>query len=399
MTTADPNPINSAWGEGGGRLDLEQATEQDLTADVASLGFGAVRHPDEAPKTREVTLRNDGSEPVTLTVTDEESDASGGAAPDGAVVASPSTLTVPAGGTASTTVTLDPGLIEDGLWEGGVSFSANGTTLLRLPFGVYDEHERYDLEIQMLDRNGKPYDPATGAGDPNGDTTIPIFEAEAGLMYRLRPDENGRATARIAPGTYSIFGRIVTPAGGGRRETFTIAGTPALDVHADTRYVIDARKAERLRPPAVEGQETEPRVVVGLTYSREADRGVGYTEFGFFDAGEVSGGRLYVTPTGSTDVGSFETTLRWTPGAHRPHPAGRARRVRAPVRATRASRIRSRRGCRAATSPTWPAWTSPTVRWARRAATSRTPSTSRPRRRSASSPARRKRSRRRPAGS
>ena len=320
VATADPNPLNTAWQEGGGRLDLEQATQQDLTVDVATLGFGQLRHPDDAPKTREVTLRNDGSEPVTLTVTDAERDEAGGDAPADAVVASPSTLTVPAGGTATTTVTLDPALIEDGLWEGGVSFSAGGTTLLRLPFGVYDEPERYDLEVQMLDRNGEPYDPAAGAGDPNGDTTIPIFDGENGVFYRLRPDENGRAVARVQPGTYSIFGRIITPAGGGRRETFTIAGTPALDVHSDTRYVIDARDAERLRPPTVDGQETEPRVVVGLTYSRGADRGVSYTEFGFFTPDEVSGGRLYVTPTGRTNAGTFETSFRW-----RLEPTGRVR--------------------------------------------------------------------------
>jgi subtilisin family serine protease len=320
VTTADPHSLLTAWEQGGGRLDLDQATHQDLTSDLASLSFGVLRHPDDAPKTRELTLRNDGSEPVTLTITDEARGETGVVAPTGALVASPATLTVPAGGSASTTVTLDPALIDDGLWQGGMSFSAGGTTLLRLPFGVYDEPERYDLEVQMLDRNGEPYDPATGAGDPNGDTTIPIFDGETGTFYRLRPDENGRATERVAPGSYSIFGRIITPARGDRRETFTIAGTPALDVHADTRYVIDARDAQRLRPPTVERQETEPRLVVGLTYSRESDRGTGYTEFGFFDPDEVSAGRVYVTPTGRAHTGSFETTFRW-----RLEPTGRVR--------------------------------------------------------------------------
>jgi hypothetical protein len=192
-----------------------------------------------------------------------------------------------------------------------MSFSSGGTTLLRLPFGVYDEPERYDLEVQVLDRNGDPYDPATGAGDPNGDTTIPIFNGDNGFFYRLRPDENGHASARVAPGSYSIFARIITPAGDGNRETFTIAGTAGLDVHSDTSYVIDARDAQRLEPPTVKGQETEPGVAVGITYSRHTDDRRGYTEFGFFDPQEVADGRIFITPTEPVHSGTFEATFRW----------------------------------------------------------------------------------------
>jgi subtilisin family serine protease len=308
--TADPAPFQTSWSHGGGRLDLDQATHQNLTTDVATLGFGSLRHPDDAPKTRTVTLSNDGPEPVSLVISDEQRDEAGVAAPEDALVASPASLTVPAGGTASTTVTLDPGLLEDGLWQGGMSFSSDGTTLLRLPFGVYDEPERYELDVRMIDRNGDPYDPATGAEDPNGDTTIPIFNADNGFFYRLRPDENGHATARVAPGTYSIFGRIITPAGTGSRETFAIAGTAGLEVDADTSYVIDARDARRLDPPTVKGQRTEPQVAVGITYSRHSETR-GYTEFGFFDPQEVADGRVFITPTEPVRSGSFEATFRW----------------------------------------------------------------------------------------
>jgi len=308
--TADPYPFQTSWSHGGGRLDLDQATQQTLTADLATLDFGYLRHPDDAPKTRTVTLTNDGPEPVSVTISDEQTSDSGAAAPDGAVVASPASLTVPAGGTATTTVTLDPALIEDALWQGGMSVSSGATTLLRLPLGVYDEPERYDLDVRVLDRNGEPYDPATGADDPNGDTTIPIFNADNGFFYRLRPDENGHASARVAPGSYMVFARIVTPAGGANRETFTIAGTAELDVRSDTEYVIDARDAERLHPPVVQGQETAPQVAVGITYSRHSDTR-GYTEFGFFDPQEVADGRVYITPTEPVESGTFEATFRW----------------------------------------------------------------------------------------
>ena len=316
--TADPQAYHSAYSSGGGRLDLEQATRETISADQPALDFAYLRHPDDAPRTRTVTLSNAGAEPVTLAVTDELTSDAGVAAPADALTASPTTLTVPAGGTAATTVTLDPALLEDRRWQGAVAFASGGATRARLPVGLYDEPERYDLTIRVLDRDGEPYDPATGAGDPNGDATIPIFNGETGAFYRLRPDTNGVAHERVEPGSYSAFARVVTPTAGGG-DTFTIAGTPGLEVRADTEYVIDARKAERLRPPRVEGQETEPRAAVGLTYARKSGTR-GYTEFGFFDAAEVAAGRVYITPTETARHGVFETTFKW-----RLAPSGRIR--------------------------------------------------------------------------
>ena len=113
---------------------------------------------------------------MTLAVTDELTSDAGVAAPAEALTASPATLTVPAGGTAATTVTLDPALLEDRRWQGGVAFASEGVTRVRLPVGLYDEPERYDLTIRVLDRDGEPYDPAAGAGDPNGDAHDPDLQ-------------------------------------------------------------------------------------------------------------------------------------------------------------------------------------------------------------------------------
>lgn len=303
--TADPQPFQTAYTSGGGRLDLEQATRETVSADAHALDFGYLRHPDDAPRTREITLRNEGAEPVTLTAGDELRSDAGDEAPEDALTVRPATLTLPAGGTATATVSLDPARLEDRLWEGGVAFSAGGETRLRLPVGLYDEPERYDLTVRVLDRDGKPYDPSTGADDPNGDATIPIFNGETGAFYRLRPDAQGVATERVEPGEYMAFARVITG------DTFAIAGTPALQVRADTEYVIDARKAERLRPPRVAGERTQPSGIVGLTYARKA-AGRGYTEFGFFDAAEIAAGRLHITPTKAPRHGEFETTFKWT---------------------------------------------------------------------------------------
>ena len=53
--TADPQAYHSAYSSGGGRLDLEQATRETVSADQPALDFGYLRHPDDAPRTRTVT--------------------------------------------------------------------------------------------------------------------------------------------------------------------------------------------------------------------------------------------------------------------------------------------------------------------------------------------------------
>ena len=60
-------------------------------------------------------------------------------------------------------------------------------TRARLPVGLYDEPERYDLTIRALDRDGKPYDPAAGANDPNGDVTIPILLLLVLMLLLISP--------------------------------------------------------------------------------------------------------------------------------------------------------------------------------------------------------------------
>jgi subtilisin family serine protease len=311
VTTADVPAWHMAWSDGGGRVNLAEATSQELVADVGSLDFGYVKHPDEEPKTRTVTLTNTGDDPLEVVVDDVVRSDTGQPAADDVLLAEPAALTIPGGGSATTTVTFRPDLVDDGFWDGAMSFTSGGQPLLHLPFGAYDEPERYELEIQLLDRNGQPYDPATGADHPYGDVTVPIFDGENGSFYRLRPDENGYAKARVAPGSYSVFARIVTPAGGDEPETFTIAGTPELIVDSDVSYVIDARQAKRLDPPTVSGQRTRPDDVVGITYSRHTDDRNGYTEFGFFEPDEVTNGQLYVTPTSTAERGTFEATFRW----------------------------------------------------------------------------------------
>ncbi len=135
VTTTDPNSWFTAWTNGSGRLDLAAATGQQLSSDTANLDFGYLTHPDDAVQTRTVELTNAGADPVTVDVHDTMSDEAGDVAPADAVTADPATFTVPAGGSATTTVAFHPERLEDTMWQGVVSIDTGDTTLLRMPIG------------------------------------------------------------------------------------------------------------------------------------------------------------------------------------------------------------------------------------------------------------------------
>ena len=296
VNAAETATVYTGWSSGGGRLDLDRASTNTLTTDISSLDFAYLRYPDKAPRSRVVTLTNAGTTDVTLPVVDTEVSSTNVDAPADAVVATPATVTVPAGGTASTTITIDPALLPDGFWQGGVSFGDQ----LRLAFGAYDEPERYDLTVKAYDRTGTPY-----AGGQ-----VSVFNYANGGFINLTLDENGTARARLDPGRLTIFSAVETPADGDRPETFALTGTAELAFTGDTSYVLDARKAQVLTEPTVEGRQTK-LAEAALSISRHGN-GRGLSDFYFFGAEQIAAGTVFVQPTAKlTGSGSFEASTRW----------------------------------------------------------------------------------------
>ena len=298
--TSDPVPVFSGWTHGAGRLDLQRATGTGLISDAASLDFAYLRWPDKQVRTRVVTLTNSGSSPTTVTVTDQEKNEKSDPAPAAAVTADPATLTIPAGGTASTTVSVDPAALPDGNWQGGVDFiGSDQQRLLHLAFGTFDEPERYDLTVRVLDRTGTPY----AGGEAS------VFNYDTGGSASLQLDADGTGSIRMDRGQYGIFSAVTTPAGEGQPETFALAGTADIPVTSDTTYVVDARQAKVLQPPTVEKVKTAV-IESAISISRHsATRGL--SDFYFFTPEQIAAGTVFVQPTTNTSKGSFETATRW----------------------------------------------------------------------------------------
>lgn len=293
--TANATKNESSWTHGSGRLDLKRAITTQVTADLASFDFGCLRHPDDAPRRQMVTLTNHGTTPITMAIADEQKNEEGALAPADAVMAHPTTLTIPAHGKASATITLEPSRLDEGMWQGAVTIGD-----LRLPLGLYDEPVRHDLSIKVLDR----------AGVPARNAKVTVINIETGTSESLAVDAAGALTARLEPSHYSLFAQITTPAANGRPETFTVAGTPEMTVSGDTSYLIDARKGERLHPPTIENVETHV-VEADLVYMQKAVNKQGILNMLTFKTEQISAGRVFIQPTSKVTRGTFEVSHRW----------------------------------------------------------------------------------------
>lgn len=227
MGAAQPNEALTAWQQGAGRVDLDRATAQTVAATTASLSFGMVSYPhdDDPVQTQTIRYRNEGPGPVTLSLA-ASLHAPGSATPPGMITVSPSTLQVPAGGTAETLVQVDTrGLTVTGPYQGAV-IATSGETRVVTPLGVDLEGPSYDLKVVPLGRNGQ---------------TSHSFVSIRGLGPQGTPPRDfylrsvyidGPRAFHVPAGTYTVVS-----------DSSTLLIAPRVEVQADTAVVMDGRLA------------------------------------------------------------------------------------------------------------------------------------------------------------
>ncbi|MFG1610983.1 S8 family serine peptidase [Actinoplanes sp. NPDC049265] len=222
MGTARRNAALTTFEQGAGLIDVAAAIIQPVSADPPGLSFGEQRwpHGDDPVLTRTVTYRNSGATAVTLPVS---------IAGDASVFrAGTTSLTVPASGTASVTVTVDTrtagrdGTLEARLVAGTVS----------TPMVVRKEVESYDLTLRHVDRNG---------------SAASLYEtAVVGAQsdyYARAYDESGTVTLRVPKGRYLMYSVVGTPYGEEFQRHTAMFTQPRLDLTRDTTITLDARTA------------------------------------------------------------------------------------------------------------------------------------------------------------
>ncbi|MFE6379031.1 S8 family serine peptidase [Streptomyces roseolus] len=282
----------SAYDLGAGRVDVAAAIAADVTATgSADLGFFAWPYEENKPVTKTVTYTNSSDAPVELDLAVE-------GMPAGTAALADTTLTVPAHGTASTTVTGDGTGAPVGTSSGRITATAGGAPVARTALGLVKEEERHTLTVHVKDRDGAPA--AAGLGLRNLTTGTDPFPASVG--------DSGTVELRLKPGTYTVDTFLdVRGAKGADSLGLGFLADPEVVLDRDREITLDGRKLREVR--AEVGRRTETRQLV-MEYDREAN-GVSYTDIvqvpPLYDS-------LFAAPTAPVANGTFEYRTVWRLG-------------------------------------------------------------------------------------
>ena len=288
-------------GQGAGRLDLARAVDQRVTTVPASLSFGIQRwpHGDDQVKTQTVQYQNQGPVPLELALRLDTVNPDGSPTAAGMFTVSPASVLVPAGGTATATVTADTRVAgADGYLNGRLVATAGGIES-SVPLAVEKEVESYDLTVSHLDRDGTP----------TQDAILNVAKRDGGFSIQ-NAGMAATTTYRVPRGHYTVTTMVSTGPVPGKGEpderTWSLLARPDLDVDRATTVVLDARLA---RPVAITVPRPDARQVYA-TISAYGERSGSTLIGGSFD-------RLYagrIGPDTTTEGFTSVVSGQWARG-------------------------------------------------------------------------------------
>ena len=279
--------------QGGGRLDVPAALDQEVQPDLATINLGtlAFPHDDGETSTRDVTLTNVGTAEITAQLGVFAVGPDGQTAPDGMLTVEPAQLVLPAGGSATATVTFDAAFGDNGAYGGALLASADGADLLRVPLGFEKEEEKYDLTINMTGPDGTI--------DFDGNLTLLSLETD--VLYENFPvggGEIGTITLRLPRGGYSAMLQLFQDGPDG--PAVYDVSAPEVMLTADT--IVDLDAADTVEITAEITDDVTP-VDVGVAFTRSSTTGVGI--FSYHDATGIPGVRAFARPTEPVTLGEY----------------------------------------------------------------------------------------------
>ena len=277
-------PDASGLDAGSGRVDALQAVDQKVFG-PASLSLGDYRWPysDLAPQTTALTYTNTTKQDVTLSLSLTNQDGS----PVGdAMTLADDAVTVPAKGTASVDVVVDPTVGEPGAYSGVVTADAGSGQTVRTVVGYQLESERYDLTVVVKPRAG-----TLSASHQVGLIGFDDYSYESRTLDAAPGKRT--VTVRVAPGTFSVGAVSFATAGDGAREG-VVSYRPSFEVTQNTKVVLDENEAAEF------GYDVDREVVNDggiLDIGWDGEPGhTGFLFYGFVD-------RLYAQPSADVAAG------------------------------------------------------------------------------------------------
>ncbi|HEX5860024.1 MAG TPA: S8 family serine peptidase [Microbacterium sp.] len=229
---------------GTGVIDVDAALDAPVIAsgsgDFGMLMWG--EEPTPVERVVEYTNRTDAEITVDLAVTlADTTPGRGGEGPGpltagiafDALTMDAESLTIPAGGTASVAMTVDPAKVPAGTQlSGALVGSVDGVAVSRTALGTISELERYDLTITATDFEGAPTAAYALVWDAANEWAEPVLV-------------EGETTLRLVKGDYTVVSWMDID-----RTPDTLAsvfvGDPKLTLTQDTTVELDARTAKEV---------------------------------------------------------------------------------------------------------------------------------------------------------
>ncbi|MCT9933438.1 S8 family serine peptidase [Planotetraspora sp. A-T 1434] len=289
VSTTKPTPQYDAYQGGSGRLDVAAAVRGTVFATAtAYTGIPEGAHPGTSEHV--VTYTNTAEEPVVLDLAVDAPQA-----PDGLFALSENQVTVPARGTATVTLTMDPSRAATGAhYTGQIRASGSGGVVLaHTTIGVGTVREFHTLSLILKD----------GAGRPMSGTVE--FIGEHSPLDFLYVDETGRLDLALPKDVYSAMAFVnVRGTHGPHSLGLALLGDPEIVLDHDTEVVLDASAAHQVKA-------TTPRESATTFERMEYYRSLNWPWRSFLLSGDRYDS-IWAQPTGEKVThGDFYFTARW----------------------------------------------------------------------------------------
>jgi subtilisin family serine protease len=226
--SASPTATDGPFQQGAGRVDVARAIAATVSPAESAVSFGVqpFPHDDDPVLVKDVTYNNAGTADVTLQLS--LSDTAGGT-----FSLSASSVTVPAGGSASVSLASDTrGGTKFGPIGGRITATAAGIAV-QVPYGVDREDQKFTIALPQTGRDGNPADLFFSVA----------INLETGKDYLMIGDAQTSPSLKIPGGLYLIFSWIDEISEEAGYQHTTQLFWPKLAINSDRTVSMDARLA------------------------------------------------------------------------------------------------------------------------------------------------------------
>jgi len=238
MGSAHPNPALDTFTQGAGRLDVGRGYAQSVLASPPSLSLGRQNgpRPNNPVLTPTITYANNATSAVTLTLSLTAHDPTGAAAPAGMFSLSATSVTVPAGGHGTVTLTANTTVSgPDGYYTGYVT-ATSGSIQVQTPFGDDQAAPTNTVTVNHIGRAGSA---------PIEFVTLFFTTDGSNVYFFVGGGGQQSATQGLPSGNYLVYSTIYDVDAQGRLQT-SVLTYPDLNLTASQTLTVDARTASQV---------------------------------------------------------------------------------------------------------------------------------------------------------